>query len=68
MSDESVKKDIGIEDLFDMADREGVAVATVKDGYMLVFTRGHIERMLDMINKKGQDRCAVFVQHRQFKN
>ena len=68
MSDDSVKKEFGVEDLFDMADREGVAIATVKDGYFLVFTRGHMERMMAMMNEKKQDRCAVFVKHRQFKN
>jgi len=68
MGDESIKKDFGVEDLFDMADREGVAIAQVKDGYTLVFTKGHLERMLAMINAKGSTRCMIFVQHRQFKN
>jgi hypothetical protein len=65
---EPVKKDLGPEDLVDMADKEGVAVATVDDGYVLIFTKGHLERTLALLNEKHQERCMIFVKHRQFNN
>jgi len=64
----TVKSDLGPSDILDMADREGVAVVTVKDGYVLVFTKNQLELFLEQIAAKGSDKCMVFVKHRTFAN
>ncbi len=68
MSDENVKKDFGPEDLVNMADRDGVAIAHVKDGYVLVFTKAQLEMLLTKITESGKDKGMIFVKHREFKN
>jgi hypothetical protein len=68
MDSESVKKDFGPEDLVELADKSGVAIAQVKDGYFMIFTRKHLEGMLEEIAKRGSDKCCVFVKHRTFEN
>jgi hypothetical protein len=65
---ESVKKDFGPEDLIELADRTGVAVATVRDGYFLVFTKRHLEQLLAKVNESGLDKCCVFVRYQTFEN
>jgi hypothetical protein len=68
MSDESIKKDFGPEDLINMADRDGVAIANVKDGYVLIFTRKQLELLLSKMGEQGKDKGMIFVKHREFKN
>jgi len=49
----SVKEDNGI-NAVELADKTGVAVVKVKDGHVLVFTKGHLEGMLAEMAKTGQ--------------
>lgn len=51
----------GIEGLLTLADKTGVAVIPVKDGHMMVFTKKHIEGMLEAMVESNQDKCIVFV-------
>lgn len=51
----------GVEGLMELADKSGVAVSKVKDGHVFVFTKRHIEGLLEKINESGQDKCVVFV-------
>lgn len=63
----SVKEDSGI-NAIELADKTGVAVVKVKDGHVLVFTKGHIEGMLAEMTKSGQEKCLVFVKDILTKN
>ena len=65
---DSVKKDFGPEDLVDMADRDGCAIAQVRDGYVLIFTKKQLQDLLTQCDAKKSERCMIFVQHRDFKN
>jgi hypothetical protein len=51
----------GVEGLLTLADKTGVAVSSVKDGHVLVFTKKHLEGILEAITASGQDKCVVFV-------
>ena len=57
----STKAEDGAEFLMELADKTGVAVSSVKDGHVLVFTKRHLEGILEAINASGQDKCVVFV-------
>jgi hypothetical protein len=63
----SVKEDSGI-NAVELADKTGVAVVKVKDGHVLVFTKAHIQGMLDEMEKSGQEKCLVFVKDILTKN
>lgn len=56
----------GPEYLVELATRQGVACATVKDGHVLVFTKKHLELVLAQLTEKGQDKCIIFVQRPEF--
>jgi hypothetical protein len=58
----------GADFLMELADKTGVACSTVKDGHVLIFTKKHLEGLLEKINESGQDKCVVFVQRPDFKN
>jgi hypothetical protein len=64
----SVKSDIGPEDIIQIADDKGVSVTSVSDGTVFVFTRKHLEGMLDACKERNEDKCVVFVRHRVFQN
>lgn len=49
--------------MVELADKTGVAVSSVSDGYVLIFTKSHIEGMLKTLNDNGSDRCVVFVKN-----
>lgn len=51
----------GVEGLLTLADKTGVAVTSVKDGHVLVFTKKHLEGILEVMAKSDQDKCVVFV-------
>jgi len=52
----------------ELADKTGVACSTVKDGHVLVFTKSHLEQLLQKVVESGQDKCIVFVKRSEFKN
>jgi len=63
----SVKEDSGL-GAVEIADKTGVAVVKVKDGHVLVFTKGHIEGILAEMVKSGQEKVMVFVKDILTKN
>jgi hypothetical protein len=64
----SVKRDVGPEDLIELADKTGVAISSVKDGYVMVFTKKHIEGILQQLVSSGQEKCIVLVRQPKFEN
>ncbi len=64
----AVKEDLGPSHIVDLADKQGVAVVTVKDGYVLVFTRWHLEQTLKAMDERKTDKCIVMIQQRKFEN
>lgn len=61
-------KELGPEDLLEIADKDGVAVSSVSDGFILVFTKRQLEMTLKAITDKGQEKCVIFVKNRKFDN
>ena len=57
----SIKQDVGVDHLIDLAERDGVAVTSVTDRHVLVFMKSHLVKMLAQLDEKGSDRCVVFV-------
>jgi hypothetical protein len=64
---DTTKTDNGAEFLVELADKTGVAVTSVKDGYVLVFTKRHLEGMLTTMAAAQQDKCVVFVKQNKIK-
>ena len=64
----STKADDGLDFMLELADKTGVAVTSVSDGHVLIFTKKHLEGILKAITDSGQDKCVVFVKKPEFKN
>lgn len=64
----STKSSDGIEYLLELADKTGVACSSVKDGHILIFTKSHLEQLLQKVVESGQNNCVVFVKRPDFKN
>lgn len=67
MADESNKAK-AIDFFMELADKTGVAVAKVTDGHVLIFTRAHIQGLLDACDKSGENKVVVFVQDYRTRN
>lgn len=65
MSDKK-NEDKLIEHFLEVADKEGVAVATVSDGFVLMFKREHLQKLLDAA--PNEKKVMIFVKQPQFKN
>jgi hypothetical protein len=59
----SIKEDIGPKQLIDEADTNGIAVTSVSDGHVFVFSRDFINEMLRKINNTRIDRFVLFVKN-----
>lgn len=57
----NVKVESGAEFLLELAEREGVACSSVKDGHVLIFMKAKLQAMLAEIEAKQADRAIVFV-------
>jgi hypothetical protein len=58
----------GVDFLMKTAETQGVTVASVSDGHVMVFTRAHLEMFLAQIEKSGQDKLVVFIKQPTFDN
>lgn len=47
--------------LLEAAEKQGVGIGKVKDGYMMIFTKAHLVGLLGKIEASGQDKAIVFV-------
>ena len=59
-NDETTK---ALNKLLAIAKEDGVAVASVKNGYFLVFKKEHLANLLAQVEEKGGDTACIFVQH-----
>jgi hypothetical protein len=64
MNDEENDKKL-IKHFADVADKEGVAVSHVKDGYLLMFKKEHMQRLL---NENDSDKLLIFIKYQKFDN
>lgn len=46
-----------------LTDKQGVAVATVSDGWVFHFSREKLQQMVDAIDADGADKLVVFVKN-----
>ena len=53
--------DLAADTLLAAAEKKGVAVAKVKDGHVMVFTKAHLLGLLGKVEATGGDKCIVFV-------
>jgi hypothetical protein len=60
MSNDNKPKD-NVELLLELAKLNGVAVTSVSDGHVLVFTKASLENFLKECNDAGQEQVVVFV-------
>lgn len=44
-----------------LTEKQGVAVASVSDGWVMVFTRSKLQSMLDTIDSSESDKLAIFI-------
>ena len=57
-----------IDFLMKTAETQGVAVTSVTDGHVMVFTKAHLEMFLKQVNDSGKDRLVVFIKQPTFNN
>lgn len=54
--------------LVELAEKHGVACSTVKDGHVLIFTKAHLQMLMEKIESSGHDKCIVFVKRPSISN
>lgn len=52
--------------LLKIAELNGVACATVKDGHVLIFTRSKLVDVLARIDANGNDKAIIFIKRPDF--
>jgi len=57
----SVKEDYSTEHMLQQAEDDGIAVTSVTDRHMFIFTKRHVEGLLKTMADSGNDKCMVFV-------
>lgn len=62
------KPNDNIELLLEMAKINGVAVTSVSDGHVLIFTKASLEKFLKECSENGSEQLAVFVKHGEVKS
>ena len=58
-TDMAIKTDDGVEFLYEVVDKTGVACATVSDGHVIVFQRQKLLQLLQQT--EGKDKVVIFV-------
>lgn len=54
--------------MMELADRTGVACATVKDGHVLVFTKAQLEQLVAKAGEAKDSKVVIFVKRPDFQN
>lgn len=51
-----------------LAQTQGVAVSTVKDGHLMMFKTSWLKQLLESLEKSKQDKCLIFLKQPDFKD
>ena len=66
MANENKPND-NVELLLELAKINGVAVTSVSDGHVLIFTKASLVNFLNECDSSGSDKLVVFVKHGEVK-
>ncbi len=65
---ENDKPNAAVDYFATLAETQGVAVSSVKDGHVLMFKTSWLKQLLEGLEKSGQEKCLILIKQPEFKD